>query len=137
MEKIGTDIAPVTVEIEGAEYAVAAHTVAVEEAILAAQHRCEGKPAYRLWLAELEILLGRGAVRRLFRAGRQENVDRLQRIHAGVCRAFERNGDAVVQEQSERRAMLLGEYADALAPINELLRRLEQMEAPVLRRRDV
>lgn len=128
MDYIQTAVEPVTVEIDGAEYAVAEKTIAVAEELLAAQRKAVGRPEYQLWLAELEILLGRAAVKKLFRGGKRENIDRLQQIYAGVCRAFERNADRIEQERAAQKAGALGEIAEVLAPINELLRQLQRME---------
>lgn len=137
MERIETDIAPVTVEIDGAEYAVAERTAAVEEALMEARRKCEGRLEYRLWLAELEILLGRGAVKRLFCSGRKENLDRMQQIHAGVCRAFERRSDEIERQRVAERAEVWSEAAAALEPINELLRQIARAEGQSIYRDDV
>lgn len=137
MERIHADVEPVSVEIDGVEYPVAARTVAVTEALMDAQRRCKGCAEFRLWLAELEILLGRAAVRKLFRDGKRENLDRMQQIHAGVCRAFERCGNEVERQRAAERAEVWSEAAAALAPVNELLRQLERAEGGVIRRTDV
>lgn len=136
MEKIVTEIVPAAVEIDGVEYAVAARTVAVTEQLLEARRRCEGRPEYRLWQEELEILLGRSAVKRLFRDGRRENLDRMQRIHAGVCRAFERCADDVERQRAQEQAEIWSEAAAALEPINELLRQMARLEGRTITRAD-
>ena len=128
MESIQTAVEPVTVEIDGVAYAVAEKTVAVAEALLAAQRRLAGKPEYQLWLAELEVLLGRAAVKRLFHRGRRENIDRMQQIYAGVCAAFEQQAARIERQQAARRAEALQELSDALEPLNELLRQLARLE---------
>ena len=128
MEVIQTEVTPVTVEIDGAEYAVAAKTVAVAEELIALPRRMAGKPEYALWLAELEILLGKSAVKKLFHRGKKENIDRLQQIHAGVCSAFERNAERIERERAGEKAGALGEIAGALEPISELLRQLARWE---------
>lgn len=117
--RIDTDVDRVLVEIEGAEYEVAPKTVAVADALIDAAARCDGKPEYRLWLAELEVLLGADAVRRLFSDGKRENIDRMQRIHAGVLEAFEYNS-RTVQEQAAQR------QREALEPMSDFLRQLAQ-----------
>lgn len=116
--RIDTDVDQARVEIDGEEYAVAEKTIATAEALSDAFQRCEGKPVYRLWLAELEVLLGADAMRKLFRDGKRENIDRIQRIHAGVWEAFDKNGRDVL----ERKAQL---QRDALEPMTDFLRRLE------------
>ena len=140
MEIIRTEIVPVTVEIDGTEFAVAEKTVAAAEELLALQRRMTGKPEYALWLAELEILLGKGAVKKLFCRGKKENIDRLQQIHAGVCGAFDRNAERIERERASRKAGALGEIAETLEPVNELLRQLarwEEKETRAIRRSDV
>lgn len=134
MERIQTLVLPAAVEIEGAEYRVAERTVAVEEALRAAQKQLEGKPAHRLYLRELKILLGEAAVKQLFAAGRRENVDRLQQIHAGVCAAFERNAVRVERERAARHAQQWSDLTAALAPIAAVLRQLERAEEQIIRR---
>lgn len=116
--RIDTDVDQARVEIDGEEYAVAEKTIATAEALSDAFQRCEGKPVYRLWLAELEVLLGADAMRKLFRDGKRENIDRIQRIHAGVWEAFDKNGRDVL----ERKAQL---QRDALEPMTDFLRQLE------------
>lgn len=134
MECIDTAVERAAVMIEGTEYPVAEKTVAVVEKLLAAQHDCAGKPEYRLWLAELEVLLGKPAVKALFRDGKRENIDRMQAIHAGVCAAFERNSDRIDRETATRRSEAFAQLAEAVEPINALLRQLEQAQAQVIRR---
>jgi len=140
LEYIETEVTPVRVEIEGREYAVAAKTIAVTEELLAAQKKAVDKPEYMLWLAELEILLGRSAVKTLFHRGKKENIDRMQQIYEGVCRAFEQNAERIERERAERKAGALEEIAGALEPVNELLRQLakmEEKESRAIRRGDV
>ena len=117
--RIDTDVDRVLVEIEGAEYEVAPKTVAVADALIDAAARCDGKPEYRLWLAELEVLLGADAVRRLFPDGKRENIDRMQRIHAGVLEAFDYNSRAVQEQKAQRQR-------EALEPMSDFLRQLAQ-----------
>lgn len=97
--KIESKIDRVRVEIEGRLYPLAEKTKAVADALIAARKRLRRAPEYRLWQAELRILLGRRAMARLFRSGPRENLDRMQRIHSGVLRAFEHNAEAVNSER--------------------------------------
>lgn len=114
---IRTDIDRVIVEIEENEYEIAEKTVETADRLIDAQKKCKGQPEYKLWLAELEVLLGRDAVRELFHSGKKENIDRIQRIHVGVCRAFEYNSQKVQEEAMDRQR-------EALAPLSELFRQL-------------
>lgn len=117
MNRIDTDIAVVIVEIEDKEYPVAEKTTEVAEKLLEAQAKHMGKPEYTLWMAELEILLGKAAVKELFNSGKKENLDRMQRIHAGVIQAFECNSAKVTEEKAERQM-------EMMEPMNEFLRQL-------------
>ena len=120
MGYIDTDIKAITVEIEEKEYPVAAKTVEIADRLAEAAKKCAGKPEYKLWLAELEVLLGKAAVKELFASGRRENIDRIQRIHAGVLRAFDYNADALQEEETQRQQELI-------APLTELLRQISAM----------
>lgn len=117
--RIDTDVDRVLVEIEGAEYEVAPKTVAVADALIDAAARCDGKPEYKQYLADLEVLLGADAVRRLFPDGKRENIDRMQRIHAGVLDAFEYNSRAVQEHVAQRQR-------ESLEPMSDFLRQLAQ-----------
>ena len=117
MNYINTEIDSVIVEIEEKEYLVAEKTVETADKLTEAAKKCMGQPEYKLWLAELEVLIGKNAVRELFNNGKKENIDRIQRIHAGVLRAFEHNADSLQQEETARQQELL-------APLTELLRQL-------------
>ena len=117
--RIDTDVDRVLVEIEGAEYEVAPKTVAVADALIDAAARCDGKPEYKQYLADLEVLLGADAVRRLFPDGKRENIDRMQRIHAGVLEAFDYNSRAVQEQKAQRQR-------ESLEPMSDFLRQLAQ-----------
>lgn len=117
--RIDTDIERVRIEIEGEEYEVAPKTVAVADALIDAAARCDGKPEYKQYLADLEVLLGADAVRRLFPDGKRENIDRMQRIHAGVLEAFDYNNRAVQEQAAQRQR-------EALEPMSDFLRQLAQ-----------
>ena len=117
--RIDTDVDRVLVEIEGAEYEVAPKTVAVADALIDAAARCDGKPEYKQYLADLEVLLGADAVRRLFPDGKRENIDRMERIHAGVLEAFDYNSRAVQEQKAQRQR-------ESLEPMSDFLRQLAQ-----------
>lgn len=117
--RIDTDIEQIYVEIDGERYEVAEKTVAVVDALREAVEKCEGKPEYKLWLMELEILLGADAVRRLFADGKKENIDRLERIHEGVIMAFDHNAQEIREKRLQRQR-------EALEPMQDYLRQLER-----------
>lgn len=96
--RIETKIERVRVEIEGRVYALAEKTIAVAEGLRRARKKYRDAPGYRLWMAELKILLGKRAVKKLFTHGEGENLDRMQRIHDGVLRAFEHNAAQIEEE---------------------------------------
>lgn len=125
MISINTEIESVSVEIDGAVYELAPKTAAVAEELIAAQAKHIGQPEYKLWRAQLEILLGKVAVKELFRGGKDENLDRMERIHAGVFAAFDYNHEQIAKDRMNESA---DSIAAALAPVNELLRRLSQMD---------
>lgn len=117
MNFINTEIDSVIVEIEEKEYPVAEKTVETADKLAEAAKKCAGQPEYKLWLAELEVLIGKNAVRELFVSGKKENIDRIQRIHAGVLRAFDHNANRLQEEETARQQELL-------TPLTELLRQL-------------
>lgn len=125
MIRIDTNVLDVIVEIEDREYPVAARTVDVMDRLAEAERANMGKPVYKLWLAELEILLGKDACRELFTSGRSENVDRIQMIYAGVARAFKHTEDAVTAASREKDVEAV---ATALAPLNELMRNIRTLD---------
>ena len=125
--RIDTDIPQMTVEIEDNEYTVAPRTVEIADKLLDIETANAGKPLYKLWRAELEVLLGKKACAELFKDGNRENIDRLQRIYAGVSRAFNYTADELDTEAAERRMQAL---AGALGPLNELLQNMRALEKP-------
>lgn len=100
--RINTKIERVNVEIDGKTYEVAEKTVSIAEKLRDAEMSCYGMPEYRLWLKEMEILLGTDAVEELFRDGNDENLDRMERIHDGVLSAFDYNS-AKMREERQRK----------------------------------
>ena len=99
MKRIDTEIERVCVEIEGQVFPLAEKTISLAERLRAVRRKYRDAPGYRLWMAELRLLLGRRAVKRLFSDGDRENLDRMQRIHAGVLRAFEHNSEQMEDAQ--------------------------------------
>lgn len=125
--QINTEIDAVIVEIDGEEYPVAEKTVAVADALDAVAKKFDGKQVYQLWMAELEVLLGKDAVKRLFSSGKNENIDRIERIHHGVLQAFEYNSKALEAELMNDKADVLAGISRSLAPLTELLKQVARM----------
>ena len=117
--RINTKIDRVNVEIDGKTYEVAEKTVSIAEKLRDAAMNCFGMPEYRLWLKEMEILLGTDAVEELFRDGNDENLDRMERIHDGVLSAFDYNS-AKMREEHLRRQQ------EPLEPVRGLYRQMEK-----------
>ena len=117
--RINTKIERVNVEIDGKTYELAEKTVGIAEKLRDAAMNCYGMPEYRLWLKEIEILLGTDAVEELFRDGNDENLDRMERIHDGVLSAFDYNS-AKMREEHLRRQQ------EPLEPVRGLYRQIEK-----------
>ena len=128
--RIDTEIAEVTVEIEDNEYVLAPRTVELCDRLRALEKKYEGQALYRLWLAELELIMGKAALKQIFPNGGKENVDRIYAIYKGVARAFSYNSAAL---DSDERATELEQYdgaiervvsvGNAIGEINTLLNR--------------
>ncbi|MBE5807645.1 MAG: hypothetical protein E7317_04820 [Clostridiales bacterium] len=123
--RIDTEVLQTVVEIDDREYALAEKTVDVCERLRQAELDMVGKPQHRLWLAELEIVLGKAACRELFPNGRSENVDRLQMIYYGVFKAFNRVNDRLEEERLSDRAQKVEQL---FAGANEFLRNLKNVD---------
>ena len=121
---IDTEIRPVIVEIDGKEYDVAPKTVELLEKLRHAEDTTvkAGKMRHEMEIEQLEILLGRQAVRELFSAGKRENVDRVDAIYYGVLDAF----DASSRERREARTDAMADefraMAEALKPMAAITR---------------
>lgn len=125
MTRIETEVPEVIVEIEDKEYPVAARTVDTMDKLIEVGKLNAGKPNYRLWLAELDVLLGKKACRELFTGGKSENVDRLQMIYSGVVRAFQHTEEEISASVREKD---IDAVTTALAPLNELLRNIKSID---------
>lgn len=123
---INTDIRDIIVEIDGAEYPVAAKTIDVAEKLEDANRKYVGKARqYELWLAHLRILLGAEAVKEIFPGGKKENLDRMEAIYIGCMRAFNYNRPKA--EETERQADELKGNLEAIRQVNEFLRRMDRL----------
>ena len=122
--RIDTEIRPVIVEIDGKEYNVAPKTVELLEKLRGVEDAAvkAGKMRHEMEMEQLELLLGRQAVRELFSAGKRENVDRVDAIYYGVLDAF----DASSRERREARTDAM---ADEFRAIAETLKPLAEMMA--------
>lgn len=122
--RIDTEIRPVIVEIDGKEYNVAPKTVELLEKLRGVEDAAvkAGKMRHEMEMEQLELLLGRQAVRELFSAGKMENVDRVDAIYYGVLEAF----DASSRERREARTDAM---ADEFRAIAETLKPLAEMMA--------
>lgn len=122
--RIDTEIRPVIVEIDGKEYDVAPKTVELLEKLRGVEDAAvkAGKMRHEMEIEQLELLLGRQAVRELFKAGKNENVDRVDAIYYGVLEAF----DASSRERREARTDAM---ADEFRAIAETLKPLAEMMA--------
>lgn len=122
--RIDTEIRPVIVEIDGKEYNVAPKTVELLEKLRGVEDAAvkAGKMRHEMEMEQLELLLGRQAVRELFSAGKKENVDRVDAIYYGVLDAF----DASSRERREARTDAM---ADEFRAIAETLKPLAEMMA--------
>ena len=117
MRTIDTYINDMSVEIDEKVYAVAEKTIETAEKLMDAAKRMDGQPEYKLWLAEMEVLLGKAAVKEIFPHGRKENLDRMYRIYCGVYEAFEYNADQVRSEKMERQK-------DEIAGVTDMLKQI-------------
>lgn len=121
--RIDTEIRPVIVEIDGKEYDVAPKTVELLEKLRGVEDAAvkAGKMRHEMEMEQLELLLGRQAVRELFSAGKKENVDRVDAIYYGVLDAF----DASSRERREARTDAMADefsaIAEALKPLAEMM----------------
>ena len=117
MKVIDTYINDMSVEIDGNTYKVAENTIDTVEKLRDATRRMDGQPEYKLWLAEMEVLLGKEAVKELFPNGRKENIDRMYRIYCGVIEAFKYNAEQVNAEKLEAQQ-------DKIAGVTDMLKQL-------------
>lgn len=135
MNRINTEIEHMAVEIDEKEYQLAEKTIEVAEKLIDAAKKFAGQPEYKLWFAELEILLGKNAVRELFPLGKKENIDRLYRIHTGVLEAFDYNADSVEAEKMEKQRDKIADVAELLKQIVAAAKIDDHSNMDVIRRK--
>ncbi|MDO4547542.1 MAG: hypothetical protein Q4D04_05565 [Clostridia bacterium] len=120
--RIDTTVKRVAVEIEGNLYEVEPKTVATAERLKQAEHSAEGEKArYQLWLDQLGILLGKAAVKRLFPAGKNENLDRMELIYLGVMDAFDAGARQAREARNQQAVKAIEDMEKQLRPLRELL----------------
>lgn len=125
MIHINTEVENMVVEIDDKEYPVAPKTIEIVEKLYEIEAAYQNKPQYKMWLAELAVLLGDNAVNELFHSGKAENIDRIQSIFSGVAQAFHYHANAL---SDEGRTAQMQAVATALAPVNELLRQVRALD---------
>ena len=120
--QIDTRTTPVRVEIQGREYALAPRTARLTEKLRRAEASGlrEGKPHYKVELEQLSLLLGRSAVRELFRGGGAENLDRLDAIYYGALAALETPARRRREQHTQALKAELQGLAEAVRPLVEL-----------------
>ena len=115
---IDTEVKRIVVEIDGEEYELAPKTIEISDRLVEVEDKLKGKPLYRLWQEELKLLLGEDAVKKIFKDGKKENLDRMKAIYLGVAEAFNMQGDELDREY---RANKFESINDSIAPMNKFL----------------
>ncbi len=121
--RIDTDIQNIIVEIDDVEYVLAEKTVAVAEKLQKIEtDAIKAKNAvYTVWMNQLEVLLGKQAMKALFPKGKGENLDRMEMIYAGVMEAFDHNGKERKSDKASETVDELSQVAKQLKPLTDLL----------------
>lgn len=99
---IDAKINDVIVTIDGEDYPCAPATIAVMERIDNIEQQYQQKHEYEKWLAMLEVVLGRDAVRKIFPNGKNENIYRLEMIFNGVMDAFSYDRKQLERERNDK-----------------------------------
>lgn len=120
---IDTDVKRIVVEIDGEEYELAPKTIEISDELVEIEEKFKGKAEYRMWQAELKLLLGEEAMQKIFKDGKQENLDRMKAIYLGVAGAFNMQGDDMDREYRENQFRNIN---GNIAPLNELLKLVKQ-----------
>lgn len=135
MKTIDTYINDMSVEIDEKVYHVAAKTIETAEKLFDVAKRMEGQPEYKMWLAEMEVLLGKAAVKEIFPNGRKENLDRMYRIYCGVYEAFEYNAEQVQQEKMEVQQEKIAGVTDMIKQILAAVKISDDSRPDIVRRK--
>lgn len=118
MIHIDTEVRDVILEIDDGEFELAPRTVETMEKLAEAERSNKETP-YKMWLAQMEILLGKTAVKKLFPNGKKENLDRMQLIYVQVARAFMHVDEQLASSTQDQK---LERAVEKLAPITDLLK---------------
>lgn len=115
---IDTEVKRIIVEIDGEEYELAPKTIEISDRLVEVEDKLKGKPLYRLWQEELKLLLGEDAVKKIFKNGKKENLDRMKAIYLGVAEAFNMQGDELDREYRQTKFESIN---SSIAPMNKFL----------------
>lgn len=125
----------IAVEIESGHYTLPPKTVKICRRLKKARDDSVGEPTYKSWIKQLEILLGREAVEKLFPSGDDENLDRMELIYIGVMNAFDTTVNARREDRNARVAREIADMELKLRPLRELIEAVsgecELIERPV------
>lgn len=127
MIRIDTEFSNGVVEIDGEEYEVAPRTIEVCDRLTDIEKKTPAVPGYKLWMAELEVLLGKSAMRKIFPHGSKESVDRIQAVFAGVAKAFNGNSDAIEAEAAADEAMKNAPAIEQMEKLNKAIENLNRL----------
>ena len=120
---INTDIAKVVVEIDDNEYELADRTIELLKKLVKIEDDSvmNGRLEPEKQMEQLQMLMGKEAVRKIFPKGQKENADRLNAIYYGVIRAFDMNAAKVREENAQARREELNAVTEPLKPLAEVL----------------
>lgn len=120
---INTDVAKIVVEIDDNEYELADRTIELMKKLVKIEEDsvASGRLEPEKQLDQLQLLMGKEAVRKVFPKGQKENADRLNAIYYGVIQAFDTNAARVRAENAQARREELNAVTEPLKPLAEVL----------------
>lgn len=120
---INTDVAKIVVEIDDNEYELADRTIELMKKLVKIEEDsvASGRLEPEKQLDQLQLLMGKEAVRKVFPKGQKENADRLNAIYYGVIQAFDTNAARVRAESAQARREELNAVTEPLKPLAEVL----------------
>lgn len=119
--RIDTDVRDIIVEIDDAEYRLAPYTIKVHEMLAAVETSSKFRHEYERQLEKLRIVMGKDAVRDLFKDGKSENITRIRMIYNGVMTAFEEANNAQAIEKLHEVTRPLAEIAAQIKPVADMV----------------